>query len=161
MLCSGSFPLGAHFYSAGKVFSVFAVHPGSLGAVWHLPYHALSKGRARGSCPCCEISKVQRYIPWTSSPTLWLICSFFTPVSCFWSLHEKPMKWLFIIFVEYLSGGAVSKVGQWVNFTWKIVILSLISIGEGFLLCSAKGTSSTSLTFIAFLKIRSTNPVVS
>lgn len=79
MFCSGSFPLGAHLYSAGKVFPVLAAHPkspGSLGAVWHLPYHALARGRARESSPCCEISQIQRYIPWTSSPTLWLISSF-------------------------------------------------------------------------------------
>lgn len=91
MLCSGSFPPRAHFYSAGKVFSVFAVHPkspGSLGAVWHLPCRALAGGRARGSSPWCEISKIQRCIPWTSSPTLWLISSF----SLQFSVAEACMK---------------------------------------------------------------------
>lgn len=73
------------------MFSVFAVHlksPVSLGAVWHLPYHALARGRARGSPPCCEITKVQRYLPWTSSPTLWLISSF----SLQFSVPEACMK---------------------------------------------------------------------
>lgn len=137
MLYTGSFPLGAHFYLAGKVFSVFAVHPkspGSLGAVWHLPNHALARGTARGSSPCCQISKIQRYIPWTSSPTPWLSAVFHSSFLFLKLAWKTPTKWLFIIFVEYFSGGAVSKVGQWVKLTWKMVILSLTSIGEGFLL---------------------------
>lgn len=113
------FPLWFIFIQKGKMFSVFAAHPkstSSWAALWHLPCRALDRGWACVSSRWPMISKIQRYIVWTSSPTLWLISSFLLQFSvsqaCMRKANEINISnfWRIPFWTSNFQNRAVSEV---------------------------------------------------
>lgn len=89
---SGSVPLGAHFYTAGKVFSVFAVHPKSPWSSVASPMPCSGWRETQGIISLLWDKQDTELHPMAQQPHALAHQLFFTPVFSSWSLHEKHQQ---------------------------------------------------------------------
>lgn len=112
MLCSGSFPLRAHFYSAGE--GVLCICCSS-----RLPWSSVAflipcsvQSESQGMMSLLWDKQDTEVQPMDQQPHTGSSVLFHSSFLFLKPAWKTPTKWLFVIFVEYLSEGAVSKVGQ-------------------------------------------------